>query len=137
VKLLGHQKRPGKDIRPTKYIDPIVIRSENGHRVINTKRQESSATEMTKVTPSAKKRKSSPQAKLSSSDEESSKGTINSSSKNSGVEKEDEVIHIKSFSDESDKSSPSDDSSSSSDDSETSKDEVADKVAKKQEEAIP
>jgi hypothetical protein len=97
--LLGPHTIPDKDIRRTKYSGPIGIRSDNGHRVINnrqrvnsTKRQEPSATKTSKVTPSAKNSRPNPKAKLFSSDEESSKGTINSTFKESEVEKEDEVV---------------------------------------------
>jgi hypothetical protein len=103
MKLLGRHKTPEKNSRTAKYIHHIVIRSENGHRVINnrvlTKRQDLTTTKSTKVTPSAKRRNFGPQVKLPSSNNDSSKGTIDSSSKNSEEEKEDDELDDESTSD--------------------------------------
>jgi hypothetical protein len=143
--MLGRHSIPDLDIRQSKYIDPIVIRSENGHRVINsrqrannTKRQEPPASNKTTVTPLAKKARPNPKTKLFSSDKESSKGTIKSPSKESKVGKEVQVIDNKSSSEkESEKSSSSKanfSSSNNSEDSEDSKVKIVDKDGKPEEE---
>jgi hypothetical protein len=122
MELLGRHKTPEK--KPAKYIHPIVICSKNGHIVVNnivvTKRQDLPTTKTAKVTPSAKRRKLDPQVKLPSSDNESSKSTIDSSSKDSKEEKEDDER----------------DDESTSGTSKIKSDEYVVKVGKNQEEAV-
>jgi hypothetical protein len=125
MQSLQRDKVPDTDVTQNQFLESITICSDNGFGVKNkrqdtartsiNKRQESSASKKSSVTPSAtKKARTDPKPSLSSSDEESSKSLTESSSKN----KDGALINGKSTSD--DESEKDDDSSSSDDESETS-----------------
>jgi hypothetical protein len=85
MQSLQRDKVPNVDSRPDKYQESISIRSDNGFRVrnirqdiartySNNKRQESSTSKRSSVTPLTKKKaRTDPKPSLSSSDEESPK----------------------------------------------------------------
>jgi hypothetical protein len=112
MEVLGRDTVPDLDTGQDKYIKYIAIRSENGHRVINSrqrassnKRQDPSASKNNNVTPSAKKKaRTDLKLPLSSSDEESSQSLTESSSKDNEVPATDDKSSSDSESERSEKS---------------------------------